>query len=438
MSTNTLVKRILVLAANPKQTSRLRLDEEVRDIKEGLQRSHKRDKFILQQEWAVRPRDIRRAILDFRPHIIHFSGHGLKEVGLAFENETGQTQLVTGEALAGLFGQCSKQVECVLLNACYSENQAEAIAKHVNYVIGMNAPIGDKAAVEFAVGFYDALAAYDPQYDSGTAVDFAFNIARNAIQLAGVSGDSIPVIKNNSVIKKNINLSEVDKPTVNEPRIYSNFIPILRKPIFFMGTTLLAIVLASPFLGKLNHPSVPSQPSPAKSSTTTVNSTMYPTAQLIAQDFYNMGREKSNNKQYKEAVADFTAAININPKYADAYYKRGNAYSDLGDKKAAIADYTEAIRINPISPNCACTYKQRGYAYSDLGYYHEAVEDFTQAIRLEPDEPSHYRWRGYAYSKLGSKQETIEDYQKAANLYQKQGKNKSYQEILNKLKKLQQ
>ncbi|WP_414588041.1 hypothetical protein [Scytonema sp. PCC 10023] len=82
MSSDTPVKKILIVAANPKQTSRLRLDEEVRDIQEGLERTRQRDKFILRQQWAVRPRDIRRAILDFRPNIIHFSGHGSWTKGL--------------------------------------------------------------------------------------------------------------------------------------------------------------------------------------------------------------------------------------------------------------------------------------------------------------------------------------------------------------------
>ncbi|MGI2902260.1 hypothetical protein [Tolypothrix sp. VBCCA 56010] len=115
--------------------------------------------------------------------------------GLAFEDETGFEQLVTGEALAGLFGQFSNQVECVLLNACYSEVQAKAIAQHINYVIGMNDQIQDQAAIEFVVGFYDALLAYNPQYDQSSPVEFAFNIAQNAIMLAGVSGESIPEIK---------------------------------------------------------------------------------------------------------------------------------------------------------------------------------------------------------------------------------------------------
>ena len=189
-------QKILILAANPKQTVRLRLDEELRDIKEGLQRALNRENFDLRYDLAVRPRDIRRAILDYRPNIIHFSGHGSGVQGLAFEDETGNEQLVTGEALAGLFGQFSNQVECVLLNACYSQVQADAIAQHINYVIGMNDQIQDKAASEFVVGFYDGLLAYNSQYDSGSPpVEFAFNIARNAIGLAGVSGELIPELK---------------------------------------------------------------------------------------------------------------------------------------------------------------------------------------------------------------------------------------------------
>ncbi|MFH7025044.1 MAG: CHAT domain-containing protein [Heteroscytonema crispum UTEX LB 1556] len=225
MSNNPQVKKILVLAANPKQTVRLRVDEEVRDIKEGLLRSRFRDKFELRYEEAVRPRDIRRAVLNFRPNIIHFSGHGDKTDGLLFEDETGNSQFVTGEALAGLFEQFSQQIECVLMNACYSEVQADAIVQHINYVIGMNAPIHDRDAIEFAVGFYDALAAYNPEYDKNTPFEFAFNIACNSIKLAGVSGNNtreavrvsgIPGENTIAVLKKKPGL-ELPKTTIVEP-----------------------------------------------------------------------------------------------------------------------------------------------------------------------------------------------------------------------------
>ncbi|MGV0108345.1 CHAT domain-containing protein [Nostoc sp. DSM 114160] len=153
------MKKILIVSANPTTTDKLRLDEEVREIQEGLQRSRSRDKFELITKWAVRPDDLRRALLDHNPHIIHFSGHGGGNQGLALENITGQMQLVSTESLARLFKLFKDKIECILLNACYSEVQAEAIHQHINCVVGMNRAIGDRAAIKFAVGFYDALGA---------------------------------------------------------------------------------------------------------------------------------------------------------------------------------------------------------------------------------------------------------------------------------------
>ncbi|MDJ0679562.1 MAG: AAA-like domain-containing protein [Xenococcaceae cyanobacterium MO_167.B52] len=173
------VKKILILSANPKGTTQLRLDEEVREIEEGLLRAKKRDKFRIKSPRAVRYRDIRRAILDFEPHILHFSGHGAGEQGLVFEDETGQEKLVNAEALAGLFKLFSDKLECVVLNACYSEVQATAIAKSIPYVVGMKKAIGDKAAIEFAVGFYDALGA-------GKSYEFAYKLGCSAIAVAGI------------------------------------------------------------------------------------------------------------------------------------------------------------------------------------------------------------------------------------------------------------
>ena len=132
------LKTILFLAANPKGTTPLRLDQEMRDIAEGLQRSQHREQFRLEQRWATRPRDIQRALLDCQPYIVHFSGHGTGEAGLALESDNGTIQYVDATALAGLFELFAHQIGCVVLNACYSDLQATAIAQHIPHVIGMN------------------------------------------------------------------------------------------------------------------------------------------------------------------------------------------------------------------------------------------------------------------------------------------------------------
>jgi AAA-like domain/CHAT domain len=186
------VTRILLLSANPSGTSRLRLDEEMREIKEGLKRSKERDRYFLYRAEAIRYRDIHRAILEFEPHIIHFSGHGAGEEGLVFEDEVGQIKLIDANALAGLFSLFADQVQCVVLNACYSQYQAAEIARHINYVVGMSRAIQDRAAVEFAVGFYDALGA-------GKDYNFAYKLGCSLIQVAGIPQNLIPqlITKNN-------------------------------------------------------------------------------------------------------------------------------------------------------------------------------------------------------------------------------------------------
>ncbi len=191
MSGSPLVKKILVLTANPKNSSELRLGEEVREIEEGLNISRYREQFTLISKWAVRTRDFYRYMLDIQPQIVHFSGHGTGENGIVLEDDTGQAQLVSTDALESLFKIfAGKGVECVLLNACYSEVQAEAISQHISYVIGMSKEIGDQAAITFAVAFYDALGA-------GETVEFAFKLGSSAIQIANIPEYLTPILKKN-------------------------------------------------------------------------------------------------------------------------------------------------------------------------------------------------------------------------------------------------
>ncbi|OUL23072.1 CHAT domain-containing protein [Nostoc sp. RF31YmG] len=182
------MKTILILASSPVNEARLRLDKEVREIDEELRRSQKRDQFKLEQRWAVRTDDLRRALLDTEPQIVHFCGHGSGTQGLVIEDEAGKSRLVSTEALADLFELCAEHVECVLLNACYSEEQAKAIVQHIDYVIGMSDAVGDTAAIKFATGFYDGLGA-------GKSIETAYKFGRNAIQLENIPEHLTPKLK---------------------------------------------------------------------------------------------------------------------------------------------------------------------------------------------------------------------------------------------------
>ena len=184
---NTSPIKILFLASDPTDATRLRLGQELREIREKLQLSKRRDSFVLESRESVRPGDITQAIFDVEPQIIHFSGHGLQTGELCFEDVLGKVQVVKPEALATLFKLVADRVSCVILNACHSETQANAIAEHIPFVIGMSQSIGDKAAITFALGFYKAL---------GAERSFikAYKFACAEIQLYGIQEYLTPII----------------------------------------------------------------------------------------------------------------------------------------------------------------------------------------------------------------------------------------------------
>ncbi|MEM1242083.1 MAG: AAA-like domain-containing protein [Cyanobacteria bacterium P01_H01_bin.26] len=228
-------KTILILTANPSDTSRLRLDEEVREIQEGLNLSAERDSFDVVSQWATRPDDLRRALLKYRPQIVHFSGHGAGSAGLLLENDVGEAKPVSSSALSRLFS-LFPSVECVLFNACYSQVQADAIANHIDYVIGMGDAMGDRAAIEFAVGFYDALG-------YGHPVPFAYQLGLSAIALEGIDEVATPILKVRQGLEKSINPSE---PTASADLKKANPPPPVEKSVVLEEPEGL-VPLDSPF-----------------------------------------------------------------------------------------------------------------------------------------------------------------------------------------------
>lgn len=183
--------KILFLGSNPINATRLRSDKELSEIQAGLRMSQNRDSITLTHRLAVTPTTLQQAILDENPTIIHFSGHGTTK-GIILEDESGNHQLVTERSLENLFSLFSDTIKCVVLNSCYSKSQAEAISKHIPYVIGMNTTIPDKTSIAFSIGFYKALGA-------GKSIDFAYKLGVNNIQLEGMEGDNTPeILKKNS------------------------------------------------------------------------------------------------------------------------------------------------------------------------------------------------------------------------------------------------
>jgi len=177
--------KILFLAANPSDTTRLRLDEETREIEHALRQTEFRDKFQIVRHGAVRDIDLQGYLLQHKPDIVHFSGHGSEASEIILEGESGGSHPVSVRALSRVFSILKENVRCVVLNACYSETQAKAIAKHIDCVIGMSKAITDSSAIRFATAFYQALG-------YGKDVKTAFDLGRAEIDMGNLDEQDVP------------------------------------------------------------------------------------------------------------------------------------------------------------------------------------------------------------------------------------------------------
>jgi hypothetical protein len=201
---------ILFLAANPLGTDRLALDQEARAIQVELERSGHRDRFELVTRWAVDPLDLLRELRRLKPTILHLSGHGgdfapatraeaalRRDIvvedrregevgnGLYLQSTDGPAHWVSAKALQATFSATGSSVRVVVLSACYSAAQADALCAHVGCVIGVRSAIRDDAARTFAIGFYGGLGA-------GESVAAAYRQGCIAINLQGLTDADVP------------------------------------------------------------------------------------------------------------------------------------------------------------------------------------------------------------------------------------------------------
>lgn len=176
---------VLFLASNPIDQQQLRLDEEARAISEMIRKSKHRDSVKFETCWAVQPIDLLQAINEYKPSIIHFSGHGSNNDEIIFQTNDGRTKIVSKEAIVQTMMASSDGIRLVFFNTCYSRNQAEAVSQYVEATIGMNTSIGDEAARIFSSQFYSSIG-------FGLSVKKSFEQAKALVMLEGITEQQTP------------------------------------------------------------------------------------------------------------------------------------------------------------------------------------------------------------------------------------------------------
>ncbi|MCO6509453.1 MAG: tetratricopeptide repeat protein [Aridibacter famidurans] len=115
-------------------------------------------------------------------------------------------------------------------------------------------------------------------------------------------------------------------------------------------------------------------------------------------------------KRYKEAEADLTAAIGLEPQNSSAFRRRANIRSAAGNHQGAVEDLSNAIGLEPGN---AQNYLSRGLSYEKLKKYKEAIDDYTKAIELDPKLAWAHNNRAFAYHQQRKYAQAEPDYLKA-------------------------
>ncbi len=152
-----------------------------------------------------------------------------------------------------------------------------------------------------------------------------------------------------------------------------------------------------------------------------------------AKAFCYRGVVRSKLGNHQGAIQDLAQAMQLNPQDAQIRCHRGVVRIELGDYRGAIDDFNQLLQSNPKNVE---VYVNRGHAYRKLGNYRQAIEDYSQALSLKPDDALIYCYRAVARWNFEDRQGAANDYQKAANIYFDKQDWASYQQVLDKLKKL--
>jgi tetratricopeptide (TPR) repeat protein len=102
----------------------------------------------------------------------------------------------------------------------------------------------------------------------------------------------------------------------------------------------------------------------------------------MAEAYAGRGRVHHAGSEYELGVADYDAALSLNPDLIDTQDNRGDALVALGQYDKALLDYDEVLKRDPSK---TYVYRSRGLAYLTSGAYAEAVEDLEKARTLRPD-----------------------------------------------------
>lgn len=122
-----------------------------------------------------------------------------------------------------------------------------------------------------------------------------------------------------------------------------------------------------------------------------------------AQEYYRLGNESiTQAHDAQAAIANYDKAIELYPKYTDAWVRKGITLYNIKEHYEAEMCLNEAVRL---SPSLFKAYYNRGKNRLAIGNIEGALADFDKATSLKPEHPKAHEFFGDALMRAGKEEE---------------------------------
>ena len=140
--------------------------------------------------------------------------------------------------------------------------------------------------------------------------------------------------------------------------------------------------------------------------------------------YWNRGQFLRSQGKFDLALADYTKAINIEPKNPELHNSRGKTYFDMamGGKfpnkvgeytQKAIEDFNAGLSKPKAKPKSKAEMLiNRGAAHASLGRFDQALKDLNEGVTVDPENKNGYLNRSLVYFNLKQFENAITDYTK--------------------------
>lgn len=125
-------------------------------------------------------------------------------------------------------------------------------------------------------------------------------------------------------------------------------------------------------------------------------------------------RIKEEKNDSDGSIADLSKAIELDSKYAYAYNARGIIKKHKKDLDGAIADFNKAIEIDP---KYSDAYFNRGLVKGDKLDYDDAINDFNKGIDLDPEDWTGFIGRGFTFLYANKPDKAIADFETSFKIH---------------------